>query len=806
MRMLRLWRVGLAVLPAIAFTFQSAALLNVTPPGMLSNSVTVADFNRDGVADIVSANQRQPGVFTSPQYSIGVQFGVRGAVNTGGFASIAVGGAPLQVVAGDFTSDGNLDIAALMQLDGISPDPMRLCVYPGNGVGGFTGEVCSAIAGQANRIAAGDFNRDGRMDLFVARLGESPVSVLLNNGFGGFTVGPSANIALPVAMAVADWNADGAADVAVISQNGLLTVLLSAASGIGFTAQTYSLPAGASDVLAVDLNRDGQKDLAIAYAGANAITVAFAQGGAGQVLRDPVTRPMPVALQTLAAADLTGDGFAEIVAMSPAGVVVLPVAADGSIGTPNLPGTAPLSTRPLAVGDINGDLRQDVVLAAATGTVALLGQSSATVTKMQLQPGGITIFGQPTVITVQVQLAQPLPPVAPLTGAEVQILDGGRELRRVALTQATGTTADLATVRVELVLPAGERSISARFLGTLTYLGSVSEAIPVTVRMAASTVLMRPSTTDISFTQGLRIPVVVYGPLAPATEGIVKLLVNGSLVSQGLVNAGVSEVFVPPQMPLGKIKLRVTYEGSSYLPSSTDELDFFVKGGTATGGSAASYRGTVAPDSFVTMRVSGLKRTPVSAGLLPWPQSLGGVEVETRDASGGTRVKAGLVYSGGEQINLHLPAGTPIGTRRVVVVVDGVEAATGDLQVASVAPGIFTADGSGSGVPAALAALYRTDGSTLPQSPAAMGVGQEGDMLILSLFGTGLRGARTVTATIDGRSAEILYAGAQPEVPGLDQVNLRVPRELAGRGEVNLVLLADGIAANAVRISARAGF
>jgi len=46
----------------------------------------------------------------------------------------------------------------------------------------------------------------------------------------------------------------------------------------------------------------------------------------------------------------------------------------------------------------------------------------------------------------------------------------------------------------------------------------------------------------------------------------------------------------------------------------------------------------------------------------------------------------------------------------------------------------------------------------------------------------------------------VVYAGAQGDYVGLDQLNVRIPRELAGRGEVDLVLNVGGLSANPVRI------
>jgi uncharacterized protein (TIGR03437 family) len=57
-----------------------------------------------------------------------------------------------------------------------------------------------------------------------------------------------------------------------------------------------------------------------------------------------------------------------------------------------------------------------------------------------------------------------------------------------------------------------------------------------------------------------------------------------------------------------------------------------------------------------------------------------------------------------------------------------------------------------------------------------------------------------VTALIGGVRAEVLYAGAQGTIDGLDQVNLKIPRSLIGRGEVEVTLQMDGQRTNPVII------
>jgi uncharacterized protein (TIGR03437 family) len=67
----------------------------------------------------------------------------------------------------------------------------------------------------------------------------------------------------------------------------------------------------------------------------------------------------------------------------------------------------------------------------------------------------------------------------------------------------------------------------------------------------------------------------------------------------------------------------------------------------------------------------------------------------------------------------------------------------------------------------------------------------------LVLYGTGIRHAVSLTATVNGIPVPAVHA-AQPEYAGLDQINLQIPRDFAGAGVVTIVITVDGRASNAV--------
>lgn len=233
--------------------------------------------------------------------------------------------------------------------------------------------------------------------------------------------------------------------------------------------------------------------------------------------------------------------------------------------------------------------------------------------------------------------------------------------------------------------------------------------------------------------------------------------------------------------------------------------------------SAASFRADVASEAIAAAFGTNLASSTVTATMLPLPTSLADVTVKVKDSLG-TERDAPLFFASPGQINFLIPTGTVAGLANVAVTSSGLTLATGTAQIASVAPGLFTANANGQGIAAAVLFRLKPDGSQAYEPVARFDAGQnrfiavpidlgpEADQLFLLLFGTGLRGRSSlsaVMATIGGANAEVSFAGPQGDFAGLDQVNVRLPRILVGRGEVNIALIVDGKAANAVTVNIR---
>ncbi len=144
--------------------------------------------------------------------------------------------------------------------------------------------------------------------------------------------------------------------------------------------------------------------------------------------------------------------------------------------------------------------------------------------------------------------------------------------------------------------------------------------------------------------------------------------------------------------------------------------------------------------------------------------------------------------------------------------------AAGSMFVELVAPSIFTADSSGAGLAAAVALRVKPDGSQIFEPVARFDATQNrfvavpidlsdaSDQVFLVLFGMGIRlrsDISRVSAKVGGENAEVLFAGFQGFLQGVDQINMRLSPTLRGRGDVPVELTADGKTANAVTINVR---
>jgi uncharacterized protein (TIGR03437 family) len=229
--------------------------------------------------------------------------------------------------------------------------------------------------------------------------------------------------------------------------------------------------------------------------------------------------------------------------------------------------------------------------------------------------------------------------------------------------------------------------------------------------------------------------------------------------------------------------------------------------------SAAAPGLGIAPDSYASIYGTGLASQVAVATLEPLPLTLGGVTLTVVDSAGTAR-PAPMDYVSTTQINFVVPDSTVAGPAQFVVT-NGPATQTFTAEVGSVAPALFSMNGTGTGVAAATAILTQASNPALQSPVPVFQCGASGCTAVpiqlgvdtpiyVTFYGTGIRNRSSlanVSVSIHGISVPVLYAGPTPGFSGLDQVNVALPLNLRGSGSSDVVLTIDGQTSNTVSIS-----
>src|SRR4051812_45039772 len=268
----------------------------------------VADFNRDGVADIAISNVSSHSVTVLLGFYANGNYALTYATG----APFNVGIDPAKLVVADFNRDGYPDIAVACATSA------SLEILANDRQGSFkTPTTKYAVGASASQLETADFNGDGRPDLAVVNPNTSDVRIFIGVSGGGFNYLPSVELvgSNPRGIAVGDFNRDGHADFAVTSFN-TNSVEIFLGDGAGHFESAYGTPVstggGPAGIVAGDFNRDGKIDLVTANQTGRTFTL-LAGNGAGGFAGTTIPIASAVAPQDLAMADVNGDGFLDLV-------------------------------------------------------------------------------------------------------------------------------------------------------------------------------------------------------------------------------------------------------------------------------------------------------------------------------------------------------------------------------------------------------------------------------------------------------------------------------------------------------------
>jgi peroxiredoxin len=290
-------------------------------------------------------------------------------------------------VIADSNHDGNLDIIlACGTCCGSSPDPLsgHVQILLGDGRGGFKPAQGSPIpvGSSARKVAVGDANRDGHLDIFVAQHESYEIVALLGDGRGGFKPAPGSPFvaasgphvhprAHTHSITTGDVNGDGNLDLLTTNANdNSVSVLLGDGKGSFAPSGASPIKAGRhpyDTVTLNDINNDSKADLVTPNLRGNAVMVMLGDGKAGFT---PATGA-PFALGPrpgyVAVADLNDDGKSDLVATHDDDPLVAVLLGDGKGAfnpAPVSPLRPPIPVWGVAVADLNGDGKKDLALGA----------------------------------------------------------------------------------------------------------------------------------------------------------------------------------------------------------------------------------------------------------------------------------------------------------------------------------------------------------------------------------------------------------------------------------------------------------
>jgi hypothetical protein len=222
-------------------------------------------------------------------------------------------------------------------------------------------------------VAIGDLNLDGNLDVVADDANSNQLSVLRGKGDGTFQA-PINFSGIASGLAIGDFNGDGKPDLAGTDfPNGRIFIWSGLGDGTFSGPSTVSagpgVDIGTKTVVASDLNKDGKLDLVAVNMFSSNIAVLLGNGDG--TFKPVVNYPVEVASgpQGLAVGDINGDGKPDIIVGETG---IFNVAVFLGVGDGSLTNAAYFNaTQPawdVALGDVNGDGKVDVIAATNRGT------------------------------------------------------------------------------------------------------------------------------------------------------------------------------------------------------------------------------------------------------------------------------------------------------------------------------------------------------------------------------------------------------------------------------------------------------
>lgn len=447
----------------------------------------------------------------------------------------------------------------------------------------------------------------------------------------------------------------------------------------------------------------------------------------------------------------------------------------------------------------------DLPSAAGQFSEGELGQSDAFLTRLSSDAGVVLLSTQPSTLRATLRLGDS---IATRLNLEVRSTAGATQFTAtsnapwIEVTPQSGNTPATVTVAINpasLPLGTARAEIAVRS-------GTQTLTVPVTVNVVAAPVIR--STEPATLSPGTLNTTVTLlgGGFTPAS----RVEVNDTPAIVSFIDQQTMRVVIPPSLVSTEGAVRIAVVNADarsvdYTLRVVSDVPVLTPAGVVN---AATWRsGPVSPGQLVIIGGSGFGDTPLVTAT-PAGGIFGRSLANARVLFDGEPAPVLWVKSG------QLAAVVPFGVAgrsaaQVAVEYRGRASAPVSVPIQAASPGLFTANGAGTGAVAAL----NQDGSLNAQSNPA----ERGSVIVLYATGLGvtsplaadgtlvsgteIRAQLPISVMIGGREAAVEYAGGVPGlVAGMYQINVRVPAEILA-GEVPVMVTAGNLSSPAAGIT-----
>lgn len=280
---------------------------------------------------------------------------------------------PQAIAVADVDDNGTFDLITA----NTTPSGGSLAVFYQSLAGVFAAPVSIATAAALPRsVAAADYDGDGWIDLAVADGATNAVWLLRQSGTAPGTFSPwlplLATGADPRSLVALDLDGDGDVDLATANRvANNVTVFLQSGGGAFSPAPAAVLACGAGpeSLAAADLDADGDLDLVTANRIGGDLSVLYQLDGVSYALASPLSLDIEDVPTQVHPLDLEGDGDCDLVVACEAGRCVVLTQLDRAVFATTASDTLPCGASPtsVAAADLDGDGDQDL-LATSTGS------------------------------------------------------------------------------------------------------------------------------------------------------------------------------------------------------------------------------------------------------------------------------------------------------------------------------------------------------------------------------------------------------------------------------------------------------